>query len=328
MVLLSSLLMAAGLASRSLASPARRSSVDTSEPKVIYPIGYSDTLSGGRKNPPVIPPPPTIRQFTPEEFQTWLGNGTNAGVVTERSMAADTIGPQKRDTITDTRYYQAGSAYPFGSMGRLYEPVPGGYAWCSGTLVGPRLMLSARHCIPGPDAEYALFEPGYNNGDVFPSAYVTEIVSLAVDNTIDNTCESKNDWALYVLSQPLGTQRGYMPLASYTADRAIVENQPVMFTAGYPGDLSGGQQLYMTDSRTTYFGAAACANGGPIYANAYAAGGMSGGPMWRRAGDTRYLYGNIVGVWVDGNGAELSTIHAWGDALIQGVNNLNAQFPN
>lgn len=322
MVVLSSILMAVGLTGLAKASPVP-STMDSEPVTVNNAMGFSPTLPGGITKPPRLPPPPTIRQFTPEEFAAWSANASSAA--TTRSIRASTAN-EKRIIGADERYYQASSAYPFGSMGRLYMPVQGGYAWCSGTLVGPRLMASARHCIV-EEAQYFQFQPGYNNGEVFPSAFVTEIVSLAADDST-GLCDLKNDWALYVLSDTLGNQRGYLPIGDYTADRPVVENQPVLFNAGYPGDLSGGQQLYMTDSRTSSLRLSGeCANGGPILADADTAGGMSGGPLWRRSGEDRWTYGNLFGVVIYSNGTEYS-VHSWGDSFIQGVNNLNAEFPS
>ncbi|EOO02140.1 putative v8-like glu-specific endopeptidase protein [Phaeoacremonium minimum UCRPA7] len=322
MVALSSVLLVAGLASHAKASPTGRSTVDLDQATITQAVGYSPSLPKGLVKPKVTPPTPIIRQFTPEEFDAWAVNVSST--VTARS--AGKIAHEKRIIGTDERYYQSSSAYPFGSIGRLYMPVTGGYAWCTGTLVGPRLMASARHCIDS-DAQYFLFEPGYNNGDVFPSAYVTEIVSLAADSSI-GTCDLKNDWALYVLGDALGTQRGYMPVGNYTADRSVVENQNVLYNAGYPGDLSSGQQLYMSDSRDSYlYLSGSCANGGPIVGNCDVAGGMSGGPLWRRSGDDRWTYGGLYGTAVDATGTQVS-IHSWGDSFIEGVKNLNAQYPS
>ena len=175
-------------------------------------------------------------------------------------------------------------------------------------------MASARHCIDSA-AQSFLFEPGYNEGEVFPASYVTEIVSLASDSSIGN-CDLKNDSALYVLAEPLGTQHGYFLIGNYTADQSAVENQPVLFNAGYPGDLSGGQQLYFSQDRTSLlYLSGSCANGGPIVANCDIAGGMSGGPLWRRVGDIRSTYGSVFGVALDGTGTEVS-LHSWGDRLI------------
>jgi V8-like Glu-specific endopeptidase len=320
MVILSSIIIAACLASQVKAAPTEPLTIDYLE-AIVKGVGFSSTLPKNLIKPAVTPPAPKIKQFTPEEFQVWAANISST--VTTRSVG--TLAHEKRISGADERYVVSTTTDPFDSIGRLYMPITGGYAWCSGTLVGPRLMASARHCIDAA-AQSFLFEPGYNNGDVFPSAYVTEIVSLVADSSLGQ-CDYKNDWALYVLAQPLGTQRGYLSMGDWTADESTVENHPVLFNAGYPGDLSGGQQQYMTDSRTGYLPLSAyCANGGPIIADADVAGGMSGGPLWRRNGDSRFTYGTLLGEGViSGTGV---SIHAWGDAFIQGVKNLNTKYPS
>lgn len=280
------------------------------------PAGFVHSLN--------TPPSPTIREFTQEEFGIWAANASSAVTIPR----AGNVIVEKRSVIgTDDRYLVPNSNYPFGSIGRLYVSVSGGYGLCTGTLVGPRLMASARHCMIS-GAQSFLFQPGYSNGDVYSSSYVTEVYSLSVDSSI-GSCDAKNDWALFVLSEPLGTQHGYLGVSNYLTDRSVVENKPVLYNAGYASDLGNSLYDYMSDSRTTLLSEeSSCANSGPITGDCDVASGMSGGPLWLRADDNRWTYGTLLGHVQDSAGNELHSIHAHGESFIQGVNNLNAMFPN
>ena len=44
------------------------------------------------------------------------------------ASSRDTVAHEKRVSGTDERIYESSSAYPFGSIGRLYMPITGGYA--------------------------------------------------------------------------------------------------------------------------------------------------------------------------------------------------------
>ncbi|KAH8887273.1 trypsin-like serine protease [Thozetella sp. PMI_491] len=263
-------------------------------------------------------PKPEIIQFSPEEFSIWAANAPPAPTL--NFTGADQL--EKRDTIIgkDDRYYQSSSSYPYSAIGRMYISSSDGGFLCSGTLVGPRLMASARHCIH--DGASYQFSPGYKKGNVYPTAVATRIVSLAHDNT-PGVCDNKNDWALYVLDKPIGLDRGYLGVGNYEADEAAVSGQPIFYSAGYPGDRDNAELLYMSDSRTTSLGERnRCSNVGCILGDADTAGGMSGGPLWRKLNDQRFLYGTLFGGTAD------YSAWAYGPSFIKAVQNLNAQYPN
>ncbi|KAH8655813.1 trypsin-like cysteine/serine peptidase domain-containing protein [Xylariales sp. PMI_506] len=267
-------------------------------------------------------PTPMITQFTPEEFSNWAANASLA-------RRTGTLPIEKR-VLTDDRIAVTTSddtQYPWDAVGRMLSYIGDNtYVVCTGTLVGPRLMASARHCIDSA-AQWFLFSPGYDGGDVFETSYVSAIVYLAADTSAGN-CDLMNDWALYVLDEPLGSDRGYFQTGDYVADESVVENQAVLFSAGYPGNLNGGNSLYFTDDDTTSLElASSCSNGGPIIGDCYVSSGMSGGPLWLKDGDDRSSYGTLYGGFYDTDGNLLSSIHAHGDSYVDAVSQLNAEYP-
>jgi V8-like Glu-specific endopeptidase len=322
MVIISSLLLATGLG----LTHAIPTSGSTNTGGTFVPsIKYLDTTSiQADINTEAIIPRPEIIQLTPDELDAWTANASSTADPPTSSPTKE-----KRGVIgTDERHYQSSGDFPYGSMGRVTiyvnnQPA----ALCSGTLVGPRLMAAARHCIIS-NASGFKFSPGYQSGDRFPTAFATQVVSLTKNDSL-GVCDLMNDWALFVLDQPLGVQRGYLWIGDYAADESFVAGQPILYNAGYPGDRDNAEKLYMSDSRTSnrpY--KSQCANGGPIIADCDVAAGMSGGPLWRRKDNDRWTYGNLFGAFFDNNGNELSSIHSHGPSFIKSVHQLNDQHPN
>lgn len=322
MTILSLSFITAALSSYAIAAPTESSTINLPQASIIPALGYISNPPAGYVHPPKAPVSPTLNQFTPDEFKIWAGNANATS--TEPPPEVETEIFEKRDVIgTDDRYLVVDTkVYPFAAVGRLYMPFNGGYYWCSGFLVGPRLMAAARHCIASGVDSFT-FQPGYSNGNVFASTYATSIYWIANDDSIGN-CDIKNDWALFVLNDPLGTQHGYFGVRNYADDRSIVENKAVLFNEGYPGDYTvGGQLPYMSDSRTSALSwESSCANGGPVLSDCDVAGGMSGGPYWLRQSESRWAYGPAVGE------TSTYTVHAHGPAFVQTVNTLNAQYPS
>ncbi|KAH8668687.1 hypothetical protein BX600DRAFT_435210 [Xylariales sp. PMI_506] len=317
---LSLALMIAGLASHGIATPLTRSPANLNLTLVPAISSNPNQPPNEAKKPGAVTP--VIQQFTPEEFQAWVTNTTISSTVAARSAVVANLG--KRDPDPSTLYPQTSTAYPFGSMGALSITTPTSGYLCSGSLVGPRLMLSARHCVVSGATSF-LFQPGYGEDDDFSSSYVSSVITLVADDSIGQ-CDLKNDWALFVLAEPLGTEIGYIPMASYTTDEATVANQPVLYDAG-EYTTSSDRQLYMSDSRTTSLALSSyCTNGGPILGDCLVYEGMSGGPLWHRVGDDRYVYGGLFGTATYND--NYVSIHSWGDSLVQGVQSLNTQYPS
>lgn len=94
--------------------------------------------------------------------------------------------------------------------------------WCigsvgdgTGTLVGPRLIITAAHCIDFSSKYSTYFTPGKNNlgtSATLPSARVDAWLTGTDDHGV-----CANDFAIGVLSQPLGLSHGWLGTRSFSS---------------------------------------------------------------------------------------------------------------
>ena len=140
---------------------------------------------------------------------------------------------------TDDRRLFQDTNYPWGTTGKFRKQ--GG--WCSGTMVGPRHVLTASHC-PTWNSDgtigWATFTPGYFDG----SGYVGEInivrfVFWEKAPPFLTDQESAFDYVIGILDQDLTNNVGYVGYRTYDDhwnDGAYWEY------IGYPSELSSGER--------------------------------------------------------------------------------------
>ena len=131
-----------------------------------------------------------------------------------------------------------------------------------------------------------------------------------------NSCDWKEDWAIFILMDRLGDKQEYM--GATTVESKYV-NQPIYDNFGYPGDLNSGIYPYSQYGITIRGNNFECDQYGPIDTDADSAGGQSGGPMWRD-GD-----GLVIGT-LSGS-TDTKTIFAGGPNFFAGVVNTRQVFP-
>ena len=144
----------------------------------------------------------------------------------------------------DERYAFSDTAFPWCTTGRV-ETSNGG--WASGTMVGPRHLLTCSHCIgwiarPDPYvAGWIKFMPSYFDASTpFGTAWGTHIYwqQQVLGPTIDGT-EERHDYVVVVLDRPMGELTGWMGSRTYddTWDGGNYWSH-----IGYPQDVSGGSR--------------------------------------------------------------------------------------
>jgi V8-like Glu-specific endopeptidase len=232
----------------------------------------------------------------------------------------ETVGEGRFIGGTDDRYHDDDPTFPSRSVGRI---VWTNGVFCSGALVGPRHVLTAKHCAIDDGSE-ATFEPGYDNGERFGTGNV--VMTVVPEAQVPGSpCETKMDWAVFLLDEPLGDGLGWFGVMQPDATRL---DSPIFHHMGYPGDIDGGSAAQRIDNVSILSGRTFdCDATGPIYTDADTAGGQSGGPVWMDASDgNSWIWGALsIGV-SEGDGSVYSGF-ASGIDMINAINQLRAEYP-
>ncbi|OAN52901.1 protease ydgD precursor [Paramagnetospirillum marisnigri] len=138
----------------------------------------------------------------------------------------------------DQRLAMEPAAFPWSAMGRVNF----GIGHCSGTLIGPKLVATAAHCLwnrrtqrPMPASAYT-FVAGFDRGEYLKASKVVALHpapgwQFGDDRQASNS--RADDWALMELEDPVGDEIGWIALAEpktgmtigvagYGRDRAFV----------------------------------------------------------------------------------------------------------
>mgnify|MGYP000724043278 CR=1 FL=1 len=215
----------------------------------------------------------------PAEF---LGDYVRAiGVEEGAPLAVDD--PLSSRTVfgPDNRYVFYDTSYPFSTTGKI-ETQKG---VCAGTMVGPRHVLTASHCIQwnGDNTTgWVRFRPmAYDNLSPFGEAWGTLTYSYRkVPGPGLTNSEVAFDFVVVVLDRYMGNSTGYMGSQTYTTGW---NNGAYWANVGYPGAVGGGTRPAFQNGCSITSAVNQCWSSWcslQLLSQCDSTPGNSGGPLW------------------------------------------------
>lgn len=180
-------------------------------------------------------------KFSKQKSNLWI-----AGLLACASINCPSFAEVQPDIVigNDNRVRLNDARYPWATFGKIKSAPDdtGAMAVCSGTLVGPRHVITSAHCI---DVNYPYyFYPSYNNGDYTdnPQQVETNVVTIYSASGVYDmrpghaplsplVFTRETDWAILVLDEDVGDQFGWQEPIAWNAKWV---NKPVMYNVAYP----------------------------------------------------------------------------------------------
>ncbi|TLD11892.1 hypothetical protein PspLS_11234 [Pyricularia sp. CBS 133598] len=222
----------------------------------------------------------------------------------ERNLKGRQNGVVKYISGMDDRVEEKRLAYPFSAMGQVnILNHDGRRSRCSGALVGPRLVATARHCLNDDGKGAYTFHPAFHTVDRLSNATVTHVISIAhPDRKALTNCDYVDDWAIMVLDKDLSETSGYIGAREFDDD---VLNHESLHNYGYPGDLRSGvpYSQWGFTAMLDHQNDLACSKDRqtPMSHQADTASGQSGGPIFTAGEHEDGVYLMGINVAVDPN---------------------------
>ncbi len=192
--------------------------------------------------------------------------------------SASIFPPDDRQKITNT------NEYPWSSICKLYITADDGTKWIgSGAIIDEFHILTAGHNVflhdNGGWASSVEVVPGKSGSyEPFGSVMVTDMRSYT-GWTQDEMEE--HDWAVLTLDTNMGDYTGWLGIQTASSSHSIYTG--TVYTAGYPGDLDYGENMYYTTGN---------GDSADEYNHWYwldSGSGQSGSPVWIENEGDRYI---------------------------------------
>ena len=237
------------------------------------------------------------RQFN-QQIEEYMGLlDINYGLPDQNGIKSSYVfPPDDRERVYST------SSFPWRTICKLYITAQNGSKYIgSGAIIDNFHVLTCGHCVYIHDAGGWASEievvPGKNGvEEPFGYAYSTYMRSYT-GWTVSEMVE--HDWAVLTLDRSLGILTGWM--GRQTADSSNSIYTDILNTAGYPGDLDYGENLY----RVSDYGDRADEYNHWFWMDS--AGGQSGSPVWTYDGENRYILSILAYGYVGGIDANFGT---------------------
>jgi V8-like Glu-specific endopeptidase len=180
----------------------------------------------------------------------------------------------------DDRYIYNDTSFPWRTVGRVWTASGA----CAGCTIGPRLVLTASHCInwlSGGGAGWVKFSPAYYNGNgPWGEFYATRIIYWNKAQGGLSDLETAFDYVVLVMNDYVGNYVGYPGYRTYSNSW---NGLTVWQHMGYPGDLTSTQRPAFQGSCNISTTSSESISGQTGYVMGHfndATGGHSGGPVW------------------------------------------------